>query len=304
MEIKTIGHLLESVAKKAGIEPDDPNLISLLSNADVSKITVHTDVSSAIDNNLLSFDQALDNHPKVKNKYKAEVMNAFDVRIKDAMEQFGLSDEQKTALTDEKSTFRRFEQLFETLKETTKPPASPAEDKTGLQKQVDELLAANKQAQKEAAQRVAQIEQERRNDRIKYELKGMLGPIKTVFDDLPSDAKAAAIDSIINKALQDKGASFDFDEAGSFILKGKDDTAVVGANSTKYDPQSFIDEILAQNKVLKVTEKTDTTTQQTGNNQRVTTVDASQTALKGNNQTTANLNRANREAAEKQFSQA
>lgn len=308
MEIKTIGQLIEHLAKKAGIDSADPNLINILSNAELSKVAVHSDLASGIDNALLSLSQATDNHPAIKSKYHAQAMNAFDARMAAVMNEAGLSEETIEALNAEKSTYKRFEQFTAAMKEAAaKSAAAPAntEDKSALQKQVDDLLAANKQAKKEAEERVTAIEQERRNDRIRFELKGMLAPIKTVFDDLPPSAKSAAIDSIINKALQDKGASFDFDDADTFILKGKDDTAVVGANSSKYTPQSFVDEILAQNKVLKVTETVTPPSQANGSTQqRVTTVDAGTMALTGNNQTTAQNNRRNREAFEKATSQA
>lgn len=308
MEIKNIGQLVEHLAKKAGIDSADPNLINILSNAELSKVPVHSDIATGIDNNLLSLSQATDNHPAIKSKYHAQAMNAFDARMKSVMEDAGLSEDTLDTLNAEKSTYKRFELLTAALKEAgaTKAKETNTEDKSALQKQVDDLLAQVKKAKTDADTQVQTINQERRNDRIGFELKAMLGSVKTVFDELPPTAKQAALDSIINKALQDKGASFDFDDAGSFILKGKDDTAVVGANSSKYTPQSFVDEILAQNKVLQVSNQKDATTQQQpGNTPRVTTVDAGTTALQGNNQTTANNNRRNREAFEKaQMSQA
>lgn len=305
MEIKNIGQLIQHLATKAGIDAADPNLVNVLSNAELSKVPVHSDLVTGIDNSLLSISQATDNHPDIKKKYHAQAMNAFDKKMEEVMAASGLSEEKIDELKGEKSTYKRFELLSAALKEagTVKKDGQTAEEKSALQKQVDDLLEASKKAKKDFDSSLSAEKEARRTDRIRYELKSMLGGIKTVFDDLPGGAKEAALDSIINKALQDKKASFDFDDTDTFILKGEGDTSVVGANSTKYTPKTFIDEVLAQNKVLKVSDpKHDTTTTQQGSNgtqQRTITVDAGTKAVTGNNQTTANLNRRNREAAEK-----
>jgi len=80
MEIKTLGQLINHLATKAGVKADDPNLVNILSNADISKIPVHSDLVTAIDENLLHIEAALDQHPKVRAKYTSEVLSPFDSR--------------------------------------------------------------------------------------------------------------------------------------------------------------------------------------------------------------------------------
>jgi hypothetical protein len=110
---------------------------------------------------------------------------------------------------------------------------------------------------------------------------------------LDSKVKMASLSTIINSALQEKDAEFVFDEQGNFSILKKDGTSLVGANHTKYTPQTFIDEILAQNKILKVANPANGKTTTPGNG--TTTVTAGNDKPEGNNQVAA-LNRRNREA--------
>lgn len=258
--METIAQFIGRLANKAGIAQDDPNLVNILSNADISKVTIPAELTTGIDNNLLSLSQATDNHPAVKKVYQAQALNAIDSRIAAVIKEAGLSPEKVAELEGIKSTYERFEAVAEAIKEAATQKSKPNnEDKTALQKQVEDLLSQVKSVKSDAETRIAQIQKERESDRIGFEVKNLLSGVKTIFDELPASARHAAIDSLISKALAEKEASFAFDETNSLTLKGKDDTAVVGANSTKYTPQSFIEEILASNKIIKVSEPTPTT---------------------------------------------
>jgi len=299
--METIAQFIGRLANKAGIASDDANLINVLSSAELSKINVPAELISGIDNNLLSLSQAKDNHPALKSLYHAQALNAFDTRMATILEESGLSPEKIAELKGERNTYTRFEQAIASIKEShaaalkSKPSA---EDKTALQKQVDDLLNQIKSIKSDHTSEVERINTDRQKDKIGYEIKSMLSGVKTVFDDLPGTAKQAALDALIQKALSEKEASFTFDETGALTLRGKDDTTVVGANSTKYTPQSFFDEVLAQNKVLKVTDPVAPQTPQNGN--QTTVVRGANPATSGINQTGVSANL----AMLKQFEQA
>lgn len=257
--METVSQFIERLANKAGVKSDDPNLINILSSAELSKITVPAELVAGIDNQLLSLNQAKDNHPALKRLYHAQALNAFDTRMAEVIENSGLSADQVADLKAEVNTYSRFEKLQEALKtshETALKTAGQGADKSALKTQVDELLNTIKAKETDYNAKIAQLNEQRQKDRVGYEIKNMLGGVKTVFDELPSQAKQAALDTLINQALSNREASFTFDEDGQLTLRGKDGSVVVGANHTKYTPQNFIEETLAQNKVIKVAETT------------------------------------------------
>jgi galactitol-specific phosphotransferase system IIB component len=258
LEIKNLGQLIAHLAKKAGLDTTDQNLINLLSNADLTKITLHSDVVKALDENLLSVSQAQDNHPLIGTKYKAEALNPIDKKIEALAEELGLDDASKQELAGIRNSYKKFEAFtakFNALKENAVKEAGKGKtDATSaaLQKQVDELLQKMQLEKKTADEAIQKVQAERKGDKIKFNLRSLLGNTKTIYDNLDPAIKSAAIEAILNKGLQDKEADFDFDEKEEFIVKKKDGTNLVGANHSKYTPQALIDEILAQNKILVV----------------------------------------------------
>lgn len=306
MEIKNIGQLLQHLATKAGIENSDQNLVNILSNAELSKVTVSSDLVKSIDENLLSVNMALDNHPKIKNHYNALALNVFDTRMEAFMKESGLSEEKLTELKAVKNTYQRFEALTAAIKEAEAAKAATKDtgDKTALQSQVDDLLKQLQAAKKDHETKLREVEDkaksDRKNDRIGFELRSILSATKTIFDELAPEVKYTTIKTLVEKTLQDKKAEFGFDDNDAFVLKNSDGTTFIGANHQKHTPAIFIDEILAQNKILVVTETPKQQTKQgnDGSGTKPVTVQATQSAPAGNNQvTTANLNRQMRESA-------
>lgn len=264
--METLAQLFTHLAQKAGIPADDANLINVLSNAELSKIRVHSDLITGIDNALLSIAQATDNHPTVKAKYHAQALNAVDARILAGMQAAGLSEDVIAELSAEKSTYNRLDKVLAAIKDAATAAERAAnkgkasEDKSALQKQVDELLATITGLKTSHEAKVAEMLAAQKAARITSEVRNLLAGTKTIFDDMAPGVKTAALDSLIQKALTERKASFDFDENDAFVLKGEGDAAVVSANNTRYTPQSFIDETLAANKVVKVADPKTTTT--------------------------------------------
>jgi hypothetical protein len=293
MEIKNLGQLIQHLATKAGVAADDANLVNILSNAELTKVTLHSDLVKAMDENLLSVDAATDNHPVIGPKYKAQALNAFDKKMEAVIEELGLDDTAKAELKGVKSSYDRFEKLSAKLKDlsTKKDNASGSADKVALQKQIDDLLLKMQNEQKTYSEKLASVENDRLKDRINFELKSLYGNAKTIYDQLDPAIKSTSIDAVINSALLQKEAKFAYDDKGSLVVLKNDGTNLVGANHVKYTPQMLIDEILAQNKILAVTQQQQNNNQQQQQGQQHSTiVTGNGQQINGTNQSVANMN--------------
>jgi len=293
MEVKNLGQLLQHLATKAGIDANDQNLINILSNSELSKITVHSDVIKALDENLLSVDVAKDNHPEISKVYKAQVLNAFDKKMDDIISELGLPEDKVTELKGIKNTYQRYETLTALIK-SMKAATPNKEDKNALQEQVDTLLEDIKKINTDHAGALEAERLARKNDKIGFYLLRELDKVKTVFDGLESDARNASINVVIGKALKDRDAEFDFDDKDNFIVRTKDGSSLLGANHTKYNPKSFIDEVLAQNKLI-VVNTPPAPPKKEGSEGKAKVITADTDGPKGNNRI-AELNRLNRQA--------
>jgi hypothetical protein len=298
--METFASLFIKLATKAGLNIEDAEVKALTTNAELLKLQVPDAVSTGIDNNLLSLTQAQDNHPTLKKHYHAQTLAGFDKRLGELMPESGLSAEKLTELAAEKNTYNRFDLFATALKEAaaaaskTKPTA---EDKTALQRQVDDLLVQLNTQKTTYEAQIGELTTARQKDKVTAEIRNLVSGAKTIFDTLPPHSKFAALDALINAALVGKEATFFVNDAGVLDMRGKDESAVVSANNTKYTPQTFLDEVFATNKVLSVTDPNSVTTQQ--QTPATPKVVGLNNGPQGNSQAVAAANRAVRERFEK-----
>lgn len=290
MEIKNIGQLIQHLATKSGIDPNDKNLINLLSNSELTKQPVHSDFVKAIDENLLSIDAATDNHPLIGSKYKAQALNAFDKKMLQIMDELELDEDDKAALTGIQSSYKRFETLAAKIKElnAAKANATDKSDKAALQKQIDELQKQLKAATESVAAKEAEFGTKLNDVKTDYLFKSKLAGKKTIFDQLPEDLRHSSVMAAISKALQEKDAKVVYDEKGNPTLQKSDGSKLYGANHTLITLDDLIDTSLAQNKILVVAEPPKGAQQQQANGTIIP--GGNQTAIGGTNQSVVDFN--------------
>lgn len=211
------------------------------------------DIATSLDNNLLTIAAATNNHPQVKKVYFAQAYNGLDAEIESGAKEFELDEAAITELKAEQSSTKRAILLARKIKELeSKKLGADAGKATTLQSEITNLHALLKQEQDKQKELKTTYEKQIKGIHIQSKLDNLLASYKTVYDELPVDAKQAAVNSLISKALQDSDAEWTFDEKGSLSLIKKDGTNLFGDNHTQLTPQSFIDKSLS--KILKVSE--------------------------------------------------
>lgn len=234
----TATELLKKMLVKAGVTYD----------GDLTT-EIPDEVATSLDNQLLTIDAALNNHPKVKNKYFAEAYNGIDAEFKTLTSEFGLSDDVVLELEKAGGSTKKMVALVKKMKELGDKTV-PADAK----KHADEIKALNEKLAAEITKQTSlktDYDGKVKRIEIKQKLDSIVGVLKTVYDDLDPVAKSAAIEAILNKNLQDSDAEFTFDEKGNLSVVKKDGTNLFGDNHTLITPDSFIDKSLS--KILKVT---------------------------------------------------
>ena len=287
MEIKTIGQLIQHLATKAGILADDKNLINILSNSELSKVTIHSDFVKSLDENLLSIEAAKDNHPEIATIYKAQALNALDKRVLAIADELELSDEEMSELKKQISSYKKLELVIGKLKESKKEtPDKGAKD--ALQTQIDGLLADLKTANQIAAAKEVEFGKTINSTKIDFEVRSKLAGKKTIFDTLDSNIRHKSLMAVIDNALQDKDAEFSYDEKGNLQILKKDGTTLLGANHTKISIDDLVDGTLALNKILVVAEPPKAGAKQPG--QEVIIPGGHQPEVNGTNQSVVDFN--------------
>lgn len=234
--------LVKKLLSKAGVTYD----------GDLSA-EIPDEIVTSLDNKLLTIEAATNNHPQVKKVYFAQAYNGLDAEIENGVNEFELDDTAKAELKAEQSSTKRAILLARKIKELESKKVGADAGKTNtLQAQITDLHAKLADEVKKQGELKNTYEKQIKGIHIQSKLDNLLGGYKTIYDELPSDAKQAAVNALLSKALQDSDAEFTFDEKGSLSLIKKDGTNLFGDNHTQLTPQSFIDKSLS--KILKVSD--------------------------------------------------
>jgi hypothetical protein len=266
---KSIGEFFNELALKAGFPVDDETLKNVLSAPDLQKIMVPDEVVTRIDNGLLSVTAAKNNHPDIKKHYTATVLNGLDSELNTLMEELQIPDDVKNVILNERNSFKRAAVLTRKVKELeqAKKSTGDKDEKSTLQKTINELNDQIRVMKEGEGKIKTDYEGKIRDITKQTKLEAMFANYKTVYDDLPAEARTAAINALVTKTLQDKDAKLEVDENGKLVLLRKDGANVFGDNNVQLDPQKIIDLTLSNNKLLKVTDtKTDASSNTDNNN--------------------------------------
>lgn len=259
MPATNLSTFIMQLAEKAGIESNNQALVDFLAHTELNRITIAPDLERAINQNLLSLDDAKANHPAVKTHYFAEVMSNVDRALTKLYQGLGLEQEDIDELARETSSTKRIVLVGEKLKdimnakveEAKKTKPKDSEQVTQLQQQVNDL---NEKLRIEKENRTA--------DKTKYEtdltgfkkntaLTGKIAALKTIYDELPADVRSTTIITLINKELQDSNVHFVLDDNGNLKPQKTDGTNYFDENNRQVSADDFIQKALAKHKVLK-----------------------------------------------------
>lgn len=242
------------LAKKAGYDTTSDGAKAFLES--LNDVEVPEDVEKGIDNSLISLTEAKNNHGELKGHYTKQALDGVDKEILGLMDDFQLDEPTKTEILSEKSTYKRGAKLTRKIVELErqKVATTGGKDKQEIQKQIDELQGQLKLAKEQLEAEKTNFSNQRLQDRINMKKNVLYSGMKTVHDELDPETRNTILDSQITKALQDNGVKLAFDDQGNFTLLRNDGTNYFGENHQQVKPQQFIEQVLAKNKQLKVTD--------------------------------------------------
>lgn len=251
---KKVLEFLKQLAVKAGANIEDEALKAAFGavNQDAE---LPDELVTAIDNGLLSVANAKNNHPEIKKHYFAQAYNGLDNELDEFMKEEKLPDEIVAAIKAETSSTKRARLVAQKIKELqSQKAAAGSKDKEDLNTQI---AALNKELReiKEKEQGIhAEYKKQIQNVKMSHVLGGLLGSYKTVFDELDPSTKEITLKAIIDRNLGAKKAQLTLDETGNLLLTGPDGSNVFGNDHNILTPKAFLDQVMANEKILKVTD--------------------------------------------------
>lgn len=137
-----LGEFLNNVFTSAGVEVDDEKLKAIVTAT--ANIDFDESLEKTHQKHYLT-EEAAKNHPALISHHKASVLNAIDKEVAETLEAIGLSDDAKSQITNEKSSFKKPGLLarlaYQEAKGTGKPEGNEdwKKEKETLVSQVNEL---------------------------------------------------------------------------------------------------------------------------------------------------------------------
>ena len=273
--------LFESLARKAGVDTNDTEFISILDK--IKEAEVSDTIAYKIEGSLFDKETAKQDY-ELKSHFTALALNGVDSEIKSVIEEILADNEElKSELYSIKSTPKRASTLARKIKELeeSKAKANAKGDSSKdakYQVEIDNLMAKLRETESKYQ---SELEAEKAS---KYDLIAgfkedlMLNSYKYATE-LPSDVNMMMAKQLINKSATEKGAKIKYNkDTGNFELKRASDDSLDWFDERNNKPsyEDFVKGVLTQNKLLAVSDS-NATTQSTRPLLQVSQADSSRT---------------------------
>ena len=268
-----LGDYLNTIAAKCGIAADDADLKLMLSNPTLSQINIPDGLSNKIDSSLLTVEAAK-NNPIVLSAIKAQLYNGVDSEIEKALNDVGVEDVLKQELLAEKNTNKRISLALKKIHSLQEQKANAkGGDKAELQKEIDNLNNQIKDIKKSNDDTISLLKENHETSLLNYDLNQKLLGYNYAFPkEMPKEIALDTVRNLLNRNLQDKDGKF-VRENGELKLLRKSTNGDYYDNNNKLTTKDFIESVLAQNKLLAVSNSNN------DNNQSVIVTGEKTTAL-------------------------
>jgi len=251
---KKLSEFLKNLITKAGGNPDDEVLKGAIAaiNGDIE---LADELTAAIDNGLLSIATAKNNYPELKNHYFAQAYKGLDSELDKFLEGEKLPEDVIAELKQEGSSTKRAVLIAKKIKELEGKKANAGKTETSkLNEQITELnnqLRAEKESKAELDKK---HQGDIKNVKKQFFLNQLLTGYKTIHDTLDPETKNIILAAVIKKHLNAKDADWDINDKDEFVLAGKGGTNIFSADNRLLTPKTFIEQVLADEKMLVVTD--------------------------------------------------
>jgi hypothetical protein len=240
---------------KAGVKMDDEAITTALASAELATVQIPDALITPIDNGLLSIQAAKNNHPEIKSHYKAELYDGLDKELSRIMDDHKIPDEVKAELIAEKSSTKRVALLTQKVRELEEKKVGAGKgEKDALQQDITRLNNELRDIKAKEQTIHEDYKKQLQDVKMGHSLGQLLGSYKTKFDELPANVKSSTLQAIINNSLAADGAEFSVDDAGQIQLRKKGGDNFFGEDHNIMTPKSYLDKILARDKILITTD--------------------------------------------------
>lgn len=248
---KKLGDILNTLFTKAGIDTDNPSVVALLQNEVIFKADIEDTVAEQMQSNLHTVESA---RAKLTNEIKALTYAGVDAELNTAMAEMELSEDLKASILAERSTPKRAALLAKKIKETesAKSQSNNKGEKAELQNEINQLKALHSQTQNDYKAQIDALKSQHENEAIDWQLTSSLSTYNYALGDIAPELKIQTAKTALANAMSAEGVKVVKENNQLKLVTAKDGTDYFSKQNTKVDLKAFVEQTLAQNKLLAV----------------------------------------------------
>lgn len=245
--------LFHQLAVKAGVSVENKDLKHIVTSNTLAEIEIPEDIQQAIDSQLISMDAAKNNQA-LKSHYFAQALNGVDAETNRIMDEYGFDDDVKMELVAEKSSMKRVKLLADKIKALEEKKAGATKkDQPDLTAKIHELQREKAEVIKAMEQKLQDIQTQHVNEITNMQIRNILASKNYATSHLPAEVNLTTADILLQKELSAAGAKIIRDNGALKLVNASDSNMeYYDKNSTRPTVEQFIDGVLAQNKLLAV----------------------------------------------------
>jgi hypothetical protein len=252
-----VGEFLNSIAILAGLPEDSAPLKMILSDGTLTKIEVPKDFQDMFTEkykNMVTIESAKHN-PDLKRHFTQAALAGIDTTIdRLAKEDFSMDDDYIATLRKHESTGKRLTEFAKKIKELTDKKSAAPDDSDKHKKLTEEIRSLNQQI----------VEQKSKFDKEKVDIEAtyighnrerVLNDLFQQFEyteSLPKQVQTDVARSIFNTKLKENNYKVAFDDKGNNPRLLTDQDTEVFISNKPVSINNYLETILAENKLLKV----------------------------------------------------
>lgn len=253
----TVAELLHGLATSAGIETDTPALKLILADVNMSQTQVPQEFESLVTQKYKDMItiEAAKQHPDLKKYFLATALYGVDKDIdRIAQNEFGFTDDERASLKKIENTQKRLDEFAKMTKEKLekKAPVGDEEKHKKLQAQIADLNKTILEKDETLVNETKKLKSGYLNSLKDRTVKELFQQYNYT-DAIPKKAQISTAQSLFFDDLKEKNYKVTFNEEGdSLKLLTSEDTEVF-VNNKAVDVKQYVESLLAENKLLKVT---------------------------------------------------
>ena len=250
----TIAEIFQDLATKAGIPSDNEHLKAIVTDPFATKATVPDELASSFAKGLHSIDSA---KATLMPQFRAEVYNGIDARLFEMIPEFGLADEDLAEVKAADKTTEKIKLIANKIKSLESKKAGAANgDKNEYIKQINDLKAAQATLQTQKEQEIASVRSQAEVEMNDFAVRNYLLGFDYVNDGVDKGVNAITAKTLLDQEVAKLNGTYKYDKTtGGIKLLKQDGTELYNPqNNTRLEWDSFSKGILAEKKMLKVTD--------------------------------------------------